>query len=97
MSRSHRRPYAACTGHNSAKRDKVQAHRGLRSLERKVLREVEDWDSFLLPEREEASWNNTYSWGRDGKQWLQRVSGRDYGDPKRLERQLKWIEECKRK
>jgi hypothetical protein len=73
MSKSYRKPYSAITGIRSAHADKTQAARGLRRGQNQALRnfKFEDWDEFIIPVRLECSWNNTYSWGRDGKQHLQ--------------------------
>jgi hypothetical protein len=38
MSRSYRRPYAACNGVNSSKEDKVLAHRGVRRVHNRLVR-----------------------------------------------------------
>jgi hypothetical protein len=71
MSRSTRKPYAACTGTRSAKDDKRRANRGVRHKQNQWLRTLEDYDSALAPHRMECSWNNVWSWGRDGHQYLQ--------------------------
>ena len=70
MSRSYRKPYAAITGTNSAKQDKIFAHRGERRAQKKALRNCQDYDEFLIPDRLECSGNDTWSWGRDGSQYL---------------------------
>ena len=70
MSRSTRRPYAAITGVSSAKDDKRLAHRGVRRAQNQALRTAGDYDNLLLPHKSECAWNNNYSWGRDGAQFL---------------------------
>ena len=73
MSRSYRKPYAAVTGTGSAKEDKVRAARGVRRLQNYYLRRILQHDlvdQFLIPHRLECSWNEVYSWTRDGKQHL---------------------------
>jgi len=59
--------------------------------------EVDDWDNFLVPRRLEASGNDVWSWRRDGRLTLQKITGFYSQDQERLERFLKWIEKCKRK
>ena len=73
MSRSYRKPYASICGNGSAADDKMHAARGMRRAQNQSLRNFrdEDWDDFIMPVRHECSWNNTYSWGRDGCQSLQ--------------------------
>jgi hypothetical protein len=73
MGKSYRKPYSAVTGVRSAHHDKTVAARGLRRGQNHALRtfKFEDWDEFIMPHRLECSWNNTYSWSRDGKQTLQ--------------------------
>jgi hypothetical protein len=68
MSRSDRRPYAAITGTASAKDDKRLAHRGVRANRIWALKTYLDLEDFLLPHRWECPWNNTWCWGRDGRQ-----------------------------
>lgn len=70
MSKSYRQPASAITGRGSAKQDKVHAHRGVRRAQNHALRTCADWDEFLIPHKYECSWNETYSWGRDGSQRL---------------------------
>lgn len=78
MSRSYRKPYAAITGTTSAKRDKIQANRGVRRRQNFYLKcsfRDDSWDDFLIPHRYECSWNDVWVWGRDGKQhWIEPVS-----------------------
>ena len=74
MSRSYRRPYAAITGLRSAADDKMVARRSWRRAQNQELQKYVangfDWDEFLIPERYEASFNDVWSWGRDGNQYL---------------------------
>lgn len=97
MSKSYRRPYSTVGGHNSAKKDKQQASRCWRRLQNKMLKKALDWEGFVNPLRYEASGNDVWGWNRDGRQTLQRVTGRDLSDQERYERVVKWVEECKRK
>ena len=74
MPRSHRKPYSAVTGTISAKDDKTRAARGVRHVQKCYLRKIlqgDLLDQFLIPHRLECSWNEVYSWTRDGKQRLQ--------------------------
>ena len=73
MSRSYRKPYAAITGTASAKEDKIRAARGVRRVQNDYLRKILQQDLFdqlLIPHRLECSWNEVYSWARDGRQYL---------------------------
>ena len=70
MSRSYRKPYAAITGTKSAHADKKTAARGLRHRQNQWLYTLEDIDGALTPHRLECAHNNTYDWGRDGRQHL---------------------------
>jgi hypothetical protein len=74
MSRSYRRPYCAITGLRSAAHDKMVARRSWRRAQNQELQKYVandfDWDEFLTPERYEASFNDVWSWGIDGKQYL---------------------------
>ena len=71
MSRSYRKPYSACAGVYSAADDKRVARRNWRHAQNHALRMPNiDWDEFLIPARYEASYNDVWSWGRDGKQCL---------------------------
>ncbi len=88
MSRSYRKPYAAITGTVSAKDDKIRAARGVRRTQDGYLRKIlqgDLLDEFLIPHRLECSWNEVYSWTRDGKQRLQFSSPRP-GPPGRMRR-----------
>jgi hypothetical protein len=78
MSRSYRKPYSAITGTSSAADDKRVARRGVRRRQNQYLRESflsDDWDDFIMPHKYECSFNETYSWHRDGKQTLQSPPG----------------------
>jgi hypothetical protein len=79
MSRSIRRPYAACTGTNSAKGDKRQAHRGERRAQNLALRTTQDYDNLVLPDRRVCTWGNVWNWGRDGRQHLHFPPDRNRG------------------
>lgn len=70
MSRSYRRPYSAVTGCRSAADDKRVARRCWRRMQEQALRDCQDWEELVVPKRLEASFNEVYSWGRDGKQKL---------------------------
>ncbi len=71
MSRSYRRPYCAVTGVRSAKHDKLVARRCWRRAQEQAIRDCHDWEELVIPKRLEASFNDVWSWGRDGKQTLQ--------------------------
>lgn len=74
MSRSYRKPYAAITGVRSAAHDKMVARRSHRRMQNQNLKKFVanslDWDDFINPKRLEASFNDVWSWGRDGSQYL---------------------------
>ena len=75
MSRSYRKPACAVCCVRSAKDDKRHANRGVRRRQNQYLRDsqiADDYDGFLIPHTYECSFNETYSWGRDGCQSLQR-------------------------
>jgi hypothetical protein len=75
MSRSYkRRPFMAICGNGSAKQDKVLAHRGERRAVQRAIHNArkQDFEDFICPLRRECCHNNTYDWGRDGKQTYQR-------------------------
>lgn len=78
MSRSYRKPYTTWYGHCSAKDDKRLAHRGERFAVRQALHLCQDWDEFLTPHKFECSWNDVWSWGRDGKQFLTVLDHNDF-------------------
>jgi len=80
MSRSYRKPYAAVCGSDSAHDDKKHAARGVRAAHRQALRDLlkgRVYDEFLLPHRYECSFNDTYSWARDGGKHLHFDSNTD--------------------
>lgn len=70
MSRSTRKPYAACSGKLSAHRDKTFAARAYRRKEKESLRHLEDPEDYIHPVRYEAAANDVWGWNRDGKQYL---------------------------
>ena len=80
MSRSYRKPYTAITGVRSAHHDKKTAARGMRRKQNAWLRTLEDFDRALVPHRLECAFNNTWSWSRDGGQFLTFPDSRDPGD-----------------
>ena len=84
MSRSYRKkPFMAISGNHSAKRDKQLAHRGERRKHAHCIRmalKADQIDNYMPPLRRECSWNNTYSWSRDGKQHFQQPTQRDWQD-----------------
>jgi len=81
MSRSFKhKPFQSITGTYSAKQDKRLANRGVRKAHREALHKAllyQDYD-VLLPHRLECSWNEVYSWGRDGHQMYQGLDARDW-------------------
>lgn len=104
MSKSYRRPFSCCHGHNSAKKDKKTAHRGLRRLQNHSIKLEQDFDEYLVPLKFEAPHNDTWGWYAEDKGhfYPQRITNRDLtelglGDPTWVERKMEWIEECKRK
>lgn len=83
MSRSFKkRPFQAICGGDSAKQDKVLAHRGVRRTHRKQLHKAFAEQEFdvLLKHRRECAWNNTYLWGRDGNQHWKGLTPDDRAD-----------------
>jgi|SRR5579859_3076119 len=70
MGKSYRKPYAAVTGTRSAKYDKLIARRCWRRVQEQAIRDCRDWEDLVIPKRLEASFNEVYSWGRDGNQRL---------------------------
>ena len=67
MSRSYRKPYAAITGvYTNSGDDKRVARRCWRRAQEQALRNCKDWEELVMPKRLEASFNDTWSWGRDG-------------------------------
>jgi len=79
MSKSYRKPYFTWSSvRDSAHEDKKLAARGVRRAQNHALRTCEDWDEFLIPHRLECSWNNVYSWKRDGHQREYTADHNDY-------------------
>lgn len=78
MSRSIRRPYSAITGNGSANWDKITARRNVRRKQNQWLKTLTDYDSALAPHKYECAWNSTYSWDRDGSQFLRLPSNYDW-------------------
>lgn len=80
MSRSYRRPYSSVTGAHSAHSDKRMAARGVRRTHRRALQRawLEDFENYLPPHHLECPWNNNYSWTRDGCQYYQGLTHRDW-------------------
>ncbi len=70
MSGSYRKPYMAITGLSRSHDDKKKAARGLRRRQDAWLRGLNQYDQALVPHRLACAFNNTYLWGRDGKQFL---------------------------
>jgi hypothetical protein len=78
MGKSYRLPYASVTGARSAAHDKLVARRCFRRLQEHSIRTFRgDWEDYFQPVRYEASFNNVYSWGRDG---VQRYRFLDHND-----------------
>lgn len=68
-------------GNSSAKDDKKHAHRGERNKQNLTIRlELKngDFENFLLPHKRECSWNEVYSWGRDGNQVYWELDKKDW-------------------
>ncbi len=81
MSRSFKhKPFQAICGGDSAKKDKVLAHRGVRRVHRLALHNALKSGEYdvLLPHRLECAWNNVYTWSRDGCQSYQGLDSRDW-------------------
>lgn len=105
MSRSYRKPYAAITGIRSAAHDKMVARRCWRRAQNQELRNHVvndlDWDELMIPERYEATFNDVWSWGRDGKQSLHFPPKLPENDSEFelywFERQTKWYVRIQRK
>lgn len=75
MSRSRKKhPFQSVCATN--RDDKPMASRGIRRTFRRALHVMDDPDEFLSPHRFECPHNNTYSWGRDGGQIYQGLTGR---------------------
>jgi hypothetical protein len=81
MSKSYRKPYSTITGHTSAAEDKRIARRMVRHQQNQDIRDLisgdEDLDSFLISHRYECSFNDVWSWGRDGKLTLRKIDHND--------------------
>lgn len=71
MGKSYRKPYTSITGHYSAKNDKRIGARGVRRAQNASIRNVDDWDEWLLPDIYECKGNEVYCWDRDGNQSYQ--------------------------
>jgi hypothetical protein len=104
MGKSYRRPYAAVTGVRSAAHDKMVARRCWRRAQEQAIRDCRDWEELVIPRRLEASFNDVWSWGRDGKQTLQHPptlkkfwSWRFCTAEEDYERQLHWYQKLQRK
>lgn len=80
MSKSYRKPYAPVTGVRSAAHDKMVARRCWRRAQEQAIRDCRDWEELVIPKRLEASFNDVWSWGRDGNQILQSRSSQ-YNNP----------------
>ena len=84
MSRSFKhQPFMAICGNGSAQQDKTIAARGVRRAHRRTLHialHTGDFD-VLLPHRLECTYNEVYSWGRDGNQMYQGLKKKDRNDP----------------
>jgi hypothetical protein len=104
MGKSFRKPYAAVTGIRSAAHDKMVARRCWRRAQEQAIRDCKDWDELVMPKRFEASFNDVWSWGRDGKQTLQYPPMLEKFWPwtfctaeEEYERQLRWYQRIQRK
>jgi len=107
MSKSYRKPYCAITGIRSAADDKKVARRAWRRAQNQAIRDCkdrEDFEELVMPKRLEASFNDVWGWGRDGKQSLQFPPVLEKFWPwtfstaeEWLERQLKWYKKIQRK
>ena len=107
MSRSYRRPYCAVTGVRSAADDKRVARRCWRRAQNQTIRDCKDWEELVIPKRLEASFNDVWGWGRDGKQTLQFPpkptlegiwNGYSFTGPDEWhERSVRWYERIQRK
>lgn len=104
MGKSYRRPYAAVTGVRSAAHDKMVARRCWRRAQNQAIRDCKDWEGLVVPKRLEASFNDVWSWGRDGKQRLQSVPTLDRHWPwtfctaeEDYQRRLRWYVRIQRK
>jgi hypothetical protein len=83
MSRSFKKqPFMAICGGGSAQYDKTLAARGVRRAHRQTIHNalhIGDYE-VVLPHRLQCCHNNTYSWGRDGKQRWCGLDARDWYD-----------------
>jgi hypothetical protein len=72
MARSFKhKPFRAFCGGGSAKQDKIQAHRGERRKQNRVLYAAlksGDFENMIIPHKRECPYNEVWSWGRDGNQ-----------------------------
>lgn len=84
MSRSFRKsPFMSICGYHSAKKDKQLAHRGERrkhSFEIRMAIKEDRLEEYIPPIKRECSWNNVYSWVRDGNQRYCVPTQRDWQD-----------------
>ena len=98
MSKSYRKPYYTWTSvRSSAHDDKTTAARGMRRAQEQSLREAiahgGDWDEWMIPVRSECTYNNVYSWRRDGRQFPFKWNHNDF-NPYWLQRNgLPWTDE----
>lgn len=104
MSKSYRKPYSAITGVRSAAHDKMVARRCWRRAQEQAIRDCKDWEELVMPKRLEASFNDVWSWGRDGKQTLQYPpTFREFWPwnyctaEEHYQRQLRWYQRIQRK
>lgn len=81
MSRSYKKqPFQSICGNRGAKRDKILAHRGERRAHKLAIHRAKqtDFENFLLPDIYECSWNEVYGWSRDGNQFWQGLTAKDW-------------------
>jgi hypothetical protein len=82
-------PFMAVTGSGSAQQDKTIAARGVRRTQKRSIHialHTGDYE-VVLPHRLQCAHNNTYSWGRDGKQMYCRPS--EYCDEEMVRQMLR--------
>lgn len=95
MSKSYRKPWGTWVSiKRSAHDDKTVAARCVRRAQEQSLREAirdDDWDGWLIPDRYEASFNDVWGWGRDGKQRLLHL-GSQYNNPYAYVRSPTWMD-----
>lgn len=103
MSRSYRKPYCTIAGGKSSEHDdKKIASRCWRRLIKRSLAHA-DWDTYLMPDRREAAYNNRWSWPADGSNQLwvfpSKYAARLLcgGDTERYDRLRREYEKLKRK